>query len=515
MTALAVCRLSDVTHTAAGTRGGSVVVVGRGADETLARAAVAGDSDAFAELYDRHERRAFNLAYRITGTREDAADATQEAFLKVLARMPRMAGRKLDFGNYLLTAVRHASYDVLASSSRAEPAGDVPESARPVGCAATPPPEEDPGRGVLLAAQQDEIRAANASLPPRQRAVLALRELEGFSYDEIAADMGMNRNSVAQLISRARIGLRDALRRTALLSIAPATAACEQALALVAMRDDGELVPGLWLDGHLAGCETCSLSREAMAEAGASYRAWAPITALEVLRRDTIARAGDRLGHDWGQLPVAGVQWAPRGRLTRARVRARARMRRDAVAAAVFGVVLLLVFLSAHAQDGAVDADVEATAPAPVTASSSASPVRRAAATTSKAGARRAQAPAPVQVRVSAPARASVPTEQATTSTKPAHKPARREATVVQRGPAAAVPAPPPVVPPPPAIEDRGDEEVVPAQPQPPLPPPPPPPPVSSATSFAASPPPPPPPSTRPRQSPGGPTGASSGVPAP
>ena len=114
---------------------------------------------------------------------------------------------------------------------------------------------------MLLAAQQEEIRAANATLPPRQREVLALRELEGLSYDEIAAQMGMNRNSVAQLISRARIALRDALRRTALASIAPATADCERALGLVAMRDDSELGADAWLDAHLTECETCAPAR--------------------------------------------------------------------------------------------------------------------------------------------------------------------------------------------------------------------------------------------------------------
>jgi RNA polymerase sigma-70 factor (ECF subfamily) len=50
-------------------------------DTVLARRAAAGDGAAFALLYDRHERRAYNLCYRITGSADDAADATQETFL--------------------------------------------------------------------------------------------------------------------------------------------------------------------------------------------------------------------------------------------------------------------------------------------------------------------------------------------------------------------------------------------------------------------------------------------------
>ena len=60
------------------------------ADEALARRAAAGDGAAFATLYDRYERRAYNLCYRITGSAEDAADATQETFAAVLERLPRL-----------------------------------------------------------------------------------------------------------------------------------------------------------------------------------------------------------------------------------------------------------------------------------------------------------------------------------------------------------------------------------------------------------------------------------------
>src|ERR687896_2240033 len=100
-------------------------------DSALARRAAAGDGDAFAELYERHEGRAFNLCYRILGSRDDAADATQEAFLGVLRRLPKLAGRDLAFGSYVLTSARNASYDLIERGKRAQSTEEIPETAGP------------------------------------------------------------------------------------------------------------------------------------------------------------------------------------------------------------------------------------------------------------------------------------------------------------------------------------------------------------------------------------------------
>jgi RNA polymerase sigma factor (sigma-70 family) len=268
-------------------------------DEALARRAAAGDGDAFATLYDRYERRAYNLCYRITGSAEDAADATQETFMAVLERLPRLEGRELNFGSYLLTAARNASYDVIARRKRVRPAGDIADSAVPVGAGGDDP--ERPERHALRAAHQEQIRAANESLPPRQREVLALRELEELSYDDVAQVMGMNRNAVAQLISRARINLRDNLRQTALGSVAPASPLCERALPLLALRQDDALEeePSAWLAEHLAGCGTCRVRMEAMEEAGVAYRLWLPLVPALWLRGEATAHAAERVGAGW------------------------------------------------------------------------------------------------------------------------------------------------------------------------------------------------------------------------
>ncbi|HEV3376665.1 MAG TPA: sigma-70 family RNA polymerase sigma factor [Thermoleophilaceae bacterium] len=272
-----------------------------GADESaLARRAAAGDRDAFARLYERHESRVFNLCYRILGSRDDAADAAQEAFVGILRRLPELAGEELAFGSYVLSSARNACYDQIERSKRTRPVDEMPEAPAPVGGGFDPgDPEEDPERRMLLEARTEEIRLANLSLPERQREVLALRELEELSYDEIAGLMDMNRNSVAQLISRARINLRDALRGSALASIAASSPDCEGALRLVALEQDGELDETShdagWLTEHLMHCHTCRLGRDAMQEAGVSYRAWAPVAAGPLLFRETMARAAEHL----------------------------------------------------------------------------------------------------------------------------------------------------------------------------------------------------------------------------
>jgi RNA polymerase sigma factor (sigma-70 family) len=284
----------------------------RAQEAQLARRAAEGDGAAFATLYDRYEQRIFTFCQRLTGSADDAADATQEAFVSMLERLPRLTDRDLNFGAYLFTTARHSAYRVMEKRRKAEPTDVLPErgaSGGGFGAGMDPDqgdPEEDPERKALVEGQQEQVRAAHARLPERQREVLVLRELEEMSYDEIAAIMDMNRNSVAQLISRARIKLRDELRGEALASIATSSPECEKALPLIAMRDDGQLSDPLelaWLDQHLAGCDTCRASVEAMHEAGVSYRSMAPIVVFAWLRQESIAKAAEHMGFDWSDVP--------------------------------------------------------------------------------------------------------------------------------------------------------------------------------------------------------------------
>jgi hypothetical protein len=135
----------------------------------------------------------------------------------------------------------------------------------------------------------EEVRAASARLPERQREALALRDRDGLSYEEIAAAMEMSRDAVAHLISRARINLYDELRGTALASVPPSPD-CARALSLIAAREDdqldGDSADPTWLDAHLADCDRCRLGEEQTREADAVYRSSAPVGVLADLRSE-------------------------------------------------------------------------------------------------------------------------------------------------------------------------------------------------------------------------------------
>jgi RNA polymerase sigma factor (sigma-70 family) len=273
-------------------------------DDELARAAAAGEGQAFADLYDRHEQRVYGFCLRLLGNPADAADATQETFMRLLKRLPALDGRDLNFVAYVFTTARHACYDIIQARKRVELSGEEIEASGPEPGAI----EEDPERAAMLAATRELTEQAHARLPERQREVLALRELEGLSYEEIGEVLELKPNAVAQLISRARIKLAELVRGDALESVASVSPDCDRALPLLARGQDSQTLvgeDGNWLFMHLRDCAVCRVRESAMQEAGVSYRSLAPIVPLVWLRQATIARAAELVGADWSEFAHA------------------------------------------------------------------------------------------------------------------------------------------------------------------------------------------------------------------
>jgi RNA polymerase sigma factor (sigma-70 family) len=365
----------------------------------LAGAAAAGDADAFAALYVRYEQRLFNLAYRITGSEALAADAVRDAFLSAMGTA-RSAGDDFAVGSYLFAATRGACHEMVRGGQRTRSADPIAAPAAMAGPDVAGPgrPEANGEHALGLAAQQEEVRTASMHLPERQREVLALCALEGFSYEEIARIMETKPATVAQLVSRARINLRDELRGTALASIAAPSPECERALPLIAMREDGQLESAsreaAWLDSHIGDCERCRSAVEATEEADASYRGWLPIAAPAWLIGETMAKAAALADADWSEAtakaaaardPTEPLPGMPPAYLPGGARRSNALRRRNLRLAAGLAALLVLAGL------GVVFAAGDPPAP-PAGHAAGAAAKAKAAATKHEAGKRRGRA---------------------------------------------------------------------------------------------------------------------------
>jgi len=261
----------------------------------LARAAAGGNARAFATLYDRYEQRVFNLAFRITGSRDHSAQVTREAFLDALLALPHREGGESAFGSGVLTAARNAAYELLEQRPEASAVIDPP--------AESDPPER-PDRDPLLEAEQDRIREAGLRLSEPEREVLALGSLNGLSYAETAAIMDVESDSVPPLVARARISLHDELSGSNLASAPSPYEDCDQVLPLMAMRDDGRLEDeedAQWVLDHLAHCGDCRVRLDAMQQAATAYEGWEPAVAPPALFQETMAAAAESGSVNWSE----------------------------------------------------------------------------------------------------------------------------------------------------------------------------------------------------------------------
>ena len=161
----------------------------------------AGDGAAFETLVNRYMRRAFSVAYRLLGQKEDAEDLVQEAFMAVLQRVDTFqAGRP--FAPWFFRILVNRGLN--ARKARTLRAVDeIPETAAHRG----PSPERDAERTEL----RDRLRAAMETLPERQRTIVQLFDLEGFAGPEIAEILEISDGTVRWHLHEARKTLKKAL----------------------------------------------------------------------------------------------------------------------------------------------------------------------------------------------------------------------------------------------------------------------------------------------------------------
>jgi RNA polymerase sigma factor (sigma-70 family) len=165
----------------------------------------AGATAAFEPLVRAHEGPALGYAAAMLGDADEAADALQDAFVLAWRGLAKLRPGS-PFGPWFRTIVRNVCLDRLRS----------PRLSRRVGLEATSLDrttwvEPHAARNARNAMLSKHLAAALAALPDEHRVVLLLREVEGLSYGEIAATLGIPAGTVASRLNHARAGLRQQL----------------------------------------------------------------------------------------------------------------------------------------------------------------------------------------------------------------------------------------------------------------------------------------------------------------
>ncbi len=170
-------------------------------DVELMLALKAGDENAFTELVNRHRDAVVNLTFRYLGNASDAEDLAQEVFLKVYrARARYEPAAKFTTWLYRIAAnaclneVRDRRHRPTSSATALDESPAAPAMS----------PLEETERSEL----RDQVRAALAELPERQRMALLLNKFHGLGYEEMAESLSMSVPAVKSLLVRARENVR-------------------------------------------------------------------------------------------------------------------------------------------------------------------------------------------------------------------------------------------------------------------------------------------------------------------
>jgi RNA polymerase sigma-70 factor (ECF subfamily) len=185
-------------------------------DRDLVGRARQGDREAFTQLIVQYQVPLYNTALRMVGSREDAADITQEAFLRAWEKIKTL--REAPFKSWLFQIAVNLCYDHFRRGRRYGVMPDEEQGGKIVGLGvAMPDPQERAEANERSRAVRESIEALDHDM----RAALVLRDINGMSYDEIAGVLGVPLGTVKSRIARARAQVQENLQRNPDLFPAP------------------------------------------------------------------------------------------------------------------------------------------------------------------------------------------------------------------------------------------------------------------------------------------------------
>ena len=174
----------------------------------------AGDTDAFEALVTAYQKQIYNLTLRYVSSPEDAADLTQEAFLRAFRSLDSFRGDSR-FSVWLYRLATNVCIDLLRSRGRGSASSltveNEDEEAEEL---EVPDARFEPQKELERRELRRAVQSGLQTLSDDAREIVILRELEGLSYAEIGERLGLEAGTVKSRLFRARKALCDYLRES-------------------------------------------------------------------------------------------------------------------------------------------------------------------------------------------------------------------------------------------------------------------------------------------------------------
>jgi RNA polymerase sigma-70 factor (ECF subfamily) len=185
------------------------------ADWALVQQCAAGDEVACARLVTDHQRMVYQLAYHLLGDRQEALDLSQDVFLRVFRMLPQFRGQStLKTWIYRIVVTQASNRQRWWRRRRRAQQVALEEHVAAHGELGDSRVEARPDQVLQRGETAGRVWAALDALPFEQRLVMVLREIDGLSYDEIGASVGVAVGTVKSRLARARSTLRTSLRES-------------------------------------------------------------------------------------------------------------------------------------------------------------------------------------------------------------------------------------------------------------------------------------------------------------
>jgi RNA polymerase sigma-70 factor (ECF subfamily) len=181
-------------------------------DEWLVLAAKDGNTNAFAELRDRHYSRILRTTYRITRNWEDAEDALQDSFLNAFVHLNKFEGRS-SFSSWVTRIAINMSLMAMRKKRRHKELSIDPSDNDCESYDSWEPRDlrEDPERRYARHERAELLRGAIRRLPPALRTAVELQQAQEYSVQELADSLGISLAAAKSRLLRARLSMRTLL----------------------------------------------------------------------------------------------------------------------------------------------------------------------------------------------------------------------------------------------------------------------------------------------------------------